>query len=464
MRYLFTGPSLPDIDGFPVDDDVRVLPPIAADDLLRLPLAEGDVVGIIDGYFHQVGAVRHKEIFAALAKGVRVLGASSMGALRAAEMNRYGMEGVGHVYAEYRDGHIDGDDEVALLHGPAEAGYPAFSQPLVNLRATLAAAEDKALIGEDERQRLIDRLAMMPYPRRTYPILTQIAEELGLPQSKVGALGAFCREHAVDVKRSDALLLLDRMTEATASTGPRPRLSRTWLLHNWELDARGASAGKDGPWVSDISRLRVCQLFAHDYVDFHRELVFGLVARECAQECPAYVEDRPRIQTVIKHGRHRGFYPDELDERDFGFLAQWTTEAERTGRSPEEVLPTFLTRSFRVQPGGEPIEKAIESLTGTEGFEQAAGVARAAAQMEAKVRAAGHDSADLSPGRMIKWFAKRWRVEPEDVEFAALDRGLTSLEMLLEAAQPYYLVAKYNPSVVDFAVRARRDSAVSPAS
>ncbi|XNL77601.1 TfuA domain-containing protein [Actinomadura madurae] len=184
MRYLFAGPTLPDVRDLVDGNAVRLLPPVAAGDLLGLPLAEGDVVGVIDGYFHQRMAVRHKEIFAALAGGVRVLGASSIGALRAAEMDRYGMEGVGQIYADYRAGLVVGDDEVALLHGPAEAGYPAFSQPLVNIRATLAAAVCEAVIEEDEGGRLIGVLAAMPYQRRDYEVLGNLAGELGIERKK----------------------------------------------------------------------------------------------------------------------------------------------------------------------------------------------------------------------------------------------------------------------------------------
>jgi len=376
-----------------------------------------------------------------------------MGALRAAELDRYGMEGIGHVYEEYRSGQIVGDDEVALLHGPAEAGYPPFSQPLVNIRATLAAAQEKALVEEDERRRLIDLLAAMPYQRRTYRVLAELAAELGMSPSRAGAVDAFCRENTVDVKRSDALLLLDRLTGTTEEPAPRPRLSRTWLLHNWELEADGERSGHGGVRVSDAAALRACQLFARDYPEFYRDLVFDLVGRECAAECPAYRDDLPAARAAVEHGSHRGFYPDRLGEREFGFLTQWTTESERTERSPQEVLPTFVVRAFRIKPGGVPMTAMVDLLKGTRAFDRGADVVRAAAQLEREVQAAGRDSSDLPAGRVIEWFAKRWGVDPENLELAALDRGLDSLEAFLDAARPYYLLAKYNHAVVDFSVR-----------
>ena len=59
------------------------------------------VIGLIDGVFFQESSVGHREILAALKSGVRVVGASSMGAIRAAELHTLGMEGMGEVYRMY---------------------------------------------------------------------------------------------------------------------------------------------------------------------------------------------------------------------------------------------------------------------------------------------------------------------------------------------------------------------------
>ena len=105
-------------------------------------------IGVIDGYFDGQPAVLHKEILWALTRGIAVFGASSMGALRAAELHPFGMRGVGRIFEAYRDGELTDDDEVALIHGPPETGYVRLSEPMVNIRATL----EKAVAG-----RLIDQ-------------------------------------------------------------------------------------------------------------------------------------------------------------------------------------------------------------------------------------------------------------------------------------------------------------------
>ena len=61
-------------------------------------------------------------------------GASSMGALRAAELHTFGMRGVGEIFERYRDGVLEDDDEVAVSHASADHAYRELSVAMVNLR------------------------------------------------------------------------------------------------------------------------------------------------------------------------------------------------------------------------------------------------------------------------------------------------------------------------------------------
>ncbi|GIJ12061.1 TfuA-like protein [Micromonospora andamanensis] len=452
MRYLFIGPSLPDVRDH-LDGTVQVLPPIAAGDLFRVPLTADDVVGIVDGYFHHTAAVRHKEIFAALAEGVRVMGASSMGALRAAEMYPYGMEGIGEVYADYRSGRLVGDDEVALLHGPAEAGYPAFSQPLVNLRATIAAAVRDGIIEQVHADDLADALAAMPYARRHYRTLVELAEALDLPAGQAQKIGRYCQTNTVDVKRLDALRLLERLAADDPPVDPpRPALHRTSFTANLELASRGESPDGTLPMLRAVSLVNICQLFAHDYPEFHRDLVYRFIAQECALGCAVHRAELSPAQIAVEHGRHRGYYSDRPDQGDFTFLARWTTEAERATRSTEELLAIFVPRAFRVKPGIAHKTGAITVLRDTTAWTRAVRIARATSQIEARLRIANRDSATLAPERVAGWFARHWKVDPDDVEIAALDRGFESMNAFLGVAKSYYLLTKVSPALVDFTV------------
>ncbi len=217
---LFVGPSFPRLHALALPG-IRVRPPAAQGDVLRA-LAEGArLIGLVDGVFGHEPAVWHKEILAALEAGVAVLGAASMGALRAAELHPFGMEGVGSIFAAYRDGILVADDEVALLHGPAELGWPALSEPMVNLRATLARLARLGVLGPDEAARAARVIAARFYPERTKAALEAVlAEIVGPPRAETVRLWA--RRLTVDVKRADAARLLRRLRARLAGEPGKP--------------------------------------------------------------------------------------------------------------------------------------------------------------------------------------------------------------------------------------------------
>lgn len=185
------------------------LPPAGQSDLLSAARQyDARVVALVDGYFRQQLAVWHKEILLTMEAGVHVYGASSMGALRAAELDRYGMIGIGQVYRWYATGVIDRDDEVAVAHGGADSGFRMVSEALVNMRATFAAAIEAGVIERRESDLLVDAAATLYYPDRTYPAVFELARS-GLSDASMGRITAFARDHSVDVKRDDAIELLD---------------------------------------------------------------------------------------------------------------------------------------------------------------------------------------------------------------------------------------------------------------
>ncbi|HXO03987.1 MAG TPA: TfuA domain-containing protein, partial [Stellaceae bacterium] len=136
---IFAGPSLPP-SARPAKEVFKWHPPVRQGELYRVALERPAIIGVVDGYFEVTPTVWHKEILFAMAQGIHVFGAASIGALRAAELDGFGMHGVGCIYQDFRDGVLQDDDEVAVLHGPEELGYPPVTEAMVNIRATLAAA------------------------------------------------------------------------------------------------------------------------------------------------------------------------------------------------------------------------------------------------------------------------------------------------------------------------------------
>jgi hypothetical protein len=187
--------------------EAEYLPPICRGDLVRL--SDGvRFVGIVDGEFYQRLAVSPKELLPLLRRGVKIFGASSMGALRAAETYKFGTIGIGKIFAMFRDGILDGDDEVALVYEPET--YRKLSEPLVNLRCALAMAAEAKIIDEQERDRLVSLMKSCYFPDRSHKALQRLCP----------ALASYFRGTAPpDVKRDDALQLLIAMKSVRARNG-----------------------------------------------------------------------------------------------------------------------------------------------------------------------------------------------------------------------------------------------------
>jgi hypothetical protein len=219
--YIFTGPTLSPEVARPHLDAIY-LPPAALGDVYRASLSRPTVIGIIDGYFERVPAVWHKEILWALAEGIHVFGAASLGALRAAELAAFGMEGVGAVFQAFVNGTLTDDDEVAVAHAHQEHGFRAQSEAMVNIRCTLELADNNAIISHGTRSAIEDIAKNLFYPERSYPIILDRATVEGLPATELEALRDWLPTGKVDQKRDDALLMLRAIKERLAAdTGPK---------------------------------------------------------------------------------------------------------------------------------------------------------------------------------------------------------------------------------------------------
>ncbi|MEU9124406.1 TfuA-like protein [Streptomyces sp. NPDC048506] len=463
-QYLLVGPSLPDAPDLLAADDITVLPPVAAGDLLKLAPRQGDVVGIIDGYFRQTRAVRHKEILTLLRSGVTVLGAASMGALRAAELDTFGMHGVGRIYRDYREGRLTADDEVALLHGQAGEGYRPVSEALVNIRATLRLCIRDGILDEPTAGHLIAALARRPYRLRSYPELVQLARETGTPAPQIEALKQLCATRAVNLKREDALQLVDelrtlRKSHANDTTrhSSHSTVAPTIYVHRWQLLARSVDT-EDGR-TAEMSVLRVCQLFAHDYPDFYRDLVFNHLVHECATNCRTQ-HTEATLDRALEHAQHRNVIPDPRSSKlgDLSFLDLWLTPTERASRPLKDQLGSFLVRSFQLTPGAPADGLALDALRRRPVFTAAAKLVNAAKSVNAHAQRTEptFDIHTLSAGRISIHISERWGAEAESLQLHALDRGIGSRDVLIAAARPYYLLSRYNPDLMDLRIDQRK--------
>lgn len=221
----FAGPSLPKADRSEFDL-VEWRPPAEAGDLLRLEPKPGMILCLIDGYFDHRPAVRHKEILLLLSEGVRIFGASSIGALRAAEMDGFGLVGVGAIYRAYSRGTIRGDDEVALIHASAERDWRPLSVPLVDVRATLCRARRGAVLQSDDARALLRAAASIHYIDRSWQSVMAASGH----SERLGAFTAWLRTNEASQKNLDAKACIRAALRCANAAIARPPLVRTVFL------------------------------------------------------------------------------------------------------------------------------------------------------------------------------------------------------------------------------------------
>jgi hypothetical protein len=310
---VFLGPSL-DRDAARRELDATFLPPASQGDVYLAARARPWGIGIVDGYFSRVPAVWHKEILWALSRGVHVFGAASMGALRAAELATFGMRGAGRIFDDYAAGRLEDDDEVAILHADAAAGYRALSDALVNIRATLTAAVDQHVIDPELHDVLLGLAKSTFYQDRSYARLLRDARARGVATDALQRFERWLSGGAVDQKRQDALAMLRDMRAALTSHpdafAPSFRFQHTdaWeqvrrQIHLKPLPDASTTASVQGDAVIAELRLRGDEFLAAQEAAFQRVLSRELSATSGERVDPALVSDALN-DFCLRHGLH----------------------------------------------------------------------------------------------------------------------------------------------------------------
>ncbi len=215
---VFVGPSVDKETAKEILDaeyDVEYLPPAKRGDVSRAANDGAEIICLIDGVFFQDSAVAHREILYALKKGVRVIGSSSMGALRASELDLYGMEGVGKIYEWYKSGKLVSDDEVALFFDPVY--FKPLSEPLVNIRYNLRIAEAEGVIDRDTCEKVLKIAKSLYFPDRTYQRILDAAEGV-IDGDALKRFRRFIEVEKRDLKKEDAIEALKRVRDINEVT------------------------------------------------------------------------------------------------------------------------------------------------------------------------------------------------------------------------------------------------------
>lgn len=272
---VFLGPSLALHEAAALHPEAVFRPPIRFGDLYAILARPPARVLIIDGFFHAQTPIWQREILSALDAGIEIFGASSMGALRALELAPYGMVGLGEVFRLFESGEVEGDDEVALSHGPAEMGYMELSVPLVDLRWLV-----REKFGRDpQADTLIAQVKTWGHVNRTVKQIVTAADLLGLNGARLqNALETGTRLKTLDAKA--ALLHLAGYGSAGGSKAElwpipnpapldaEPRLSRFVVGPDGQslsLSAHLQARAKQPGALSDAWRLSRRHWFLQDW-------------------------------------------------------------------------------------------------------------------------------------------------------------------------------------------------------
>lgn len=216
---IFIGPTTPNN----IPADATILPPAQQGDIAAAALQGPDTLILIDGLYHQNLAPWHKEILFALEQGCRVIGAGSLGALRAVECARYGAEPVGVIAEWYANESCTDDADVAVAHAPVEQGSKCHTIPIVNLRATLEALAADGLFRFPDISGILDKARSIYFAERTWASLKPVFGEMEFD---------WVKHNYIDQKSRDAEAAI---RQAATVAAPAPTLPDT--IHTAHLTA-----------------------------------------------------------------------------------------------------------------------------------------------------------------------------------------------------------------------------------
>ncbi|MFG1874907.1 TfuA-like protein [Sphaerisporangium sp. NPDC049003] len=426
---VYAGPTISRDEVLGVVPQARVRPPAARGDLLREQWSRDDTAVIIDGYYRERLSVGHKEILWLLNEGVNVIGAASMGALRAAELSPYGMSGVGSVYRMYASGEVDGDDEVAILHGPADRGYPAGTVAMVNLRYGCQEGARTDLVPAAAGERIVQAAKARPFTHRTWE---ELAGELGADDhDALRTLERMIGTGEWDLKRLDAVSALRAVGDrgAGASREWTAEAALTGITHYEALRWRSTREYAPGRWMSDLDVLNAARLFGEDYPRLHEEV---LTRR---------LEDIAAAQGITVEEYVRAKLGVDEESALPSVLASWLTETESATLPAAERLRLVMVRVWPVWQSADwrpdVLARLRESSRWPEWSEMVAHADEVAEQTRGRLV--------VPPPELCgRLFLRHWQRRGTSAEVEMARRGFFGMEDLGRTATRFFALDVHN--------------------
>jgi hypothetical protein len=218
QAVIFLGPSLAHEKARRIFPGAEYRAPAKKGDLLKLTAEPGiRMVGLVDGVFLQDYPPTPIEVYQ-LARKQQVLlaGAASLGALRAVELEKFGMVGIGKVFELYKSGRLDADDEVAVTFSP-DGDYRLQSEAMVDIRYNLFLARKRGVIGTRTKKLITTVAKGIYFPHRNYADILDQARQLDASLSdELDAFARYIMSNRKSLKEMDAIRLVRYFKEKSA--------------------------------------------------------------------------------------------------------------------------------------------------------------------------------------------------------------------------------------------------------
>jgi hypothetical protein len=127
------------------------------------------IVGILDGEYVNGLSVSPTEIMDALRCGLKVYGAAGIGALRAAELNAFGMKGCGRIYEYIKSSNYFADDHIGQNYWNAEISTDAV--PFLDIKLSLDELVSQKKVTPKESKKILGHYQDLHFSRRSISIL-----------------------------------------------------------------------------------------------------------------------------------------------------------------------------------------------------------------------------------------------------------------------------------------------------
>jgi TfuA protein len=212
---VFVGPSLdPEKARTILEADYR--PPAKKGDLIKLIMSLDEketVVGLIDGYFLLDYPPTPIEVYQLIVRpNTVVIGSSSIGALRAVELEKFGMIGIGKIFQLFKLGKLDADDEVAVTF--SQDLYRLQSEAMVDIRYNLYLSLKRGFVDKETKDAIAKVAKSIYFPYRTYQnIIEETIKNYPQLENKTRRFEAYILRNRKSLKERDALKLIEHIRD-----------------------------------------------------------------------------------------------------------------------------------------------------------------------------------------------------------------------------------------------------------